>query len=146
MALTERYFAEHETPLVEAFGEHLLSNRRLNGAIKYVGALSVEKPDLEPGEVRLSHLVVQEQQSRLQDEIIWERLPRKDAELWLGGELPDMGSVECHIDIIQAIKKTIRDNSVGSIKHEALRERLRDRYMSILFVCQNMDVIREILE
>lgn len=146
MTLPERYFAQHETPLVEAFGKHLSSHRLLNGRLKHVGALSEDKPDLGPGEARLPHLVVQEQQTGLEDKIIWERLPRDDAEIWLGGELPDTEFVERHLDVIQSIKKAVRNNPLDSIKHDTLRDRLHDRYISILFIYQNMDVIREILE
>jgi pimeloyl-ACP methyl ester carboxylesterase len=141
--LTEFSDATEAEALAKSFARYLTDYRKVRTGVYRLCDISVTPPDIDPGYVRLPHIVAFQKSGTIADEVMWEKLPRQQAEQWLGSELPDQQFVEEHLPDLQALRVKNRANQLQDERYGALNRRLRGRYLSILFVYQNIDLFAD---
>jgi len=150
--MSEKYFTPEDLTefpevvepeaLALSFGRYLAEYRKERTGIYLPCDISATPPDTYPGYVRLSHLVAFQKNETVQDEVMWEGLSRPHAEQWLGSELPNQQLVEDHLPGLKALRAKTRENQLQDERYNELKGRLVGRYLSILFVYQNIDVFK----
>jgi hypothetical protein len=135
--------------LAVAFGQHLRKNRTAQGSsLRSPFITSGQTPTPPANHVRLPHMVARQTgPDTVGDTTIWELLHADSAERWLGKPLPDQATIEPHIATIAALRRAARD---GQLTHTAAEQHLaallaeQKRYISILFVYQNLGLFRDL--
>lgn len=154
--MSERYFTPEDLTefpgivepeaLALSFGRYLAEYREERTGLYLPCDISATPPDIYTGYVRLPHLVAFQKDGTIRDEAMWEKLPRPRAEQWLGSELPNQQLVEDHLPGLKALRAKNRENQLQDKRYGELKGRLVGRYLSILFVYQNIDVFEELWE
>ncbi len=98
--------------------------------------------------VRIPHLVTTRFEHVLSDTVIWELQAVGDAEEWLGAPLTGQKIVEDNLEKIIKIRREFRDGKVAATEYEKeLQYQLsKGRYISALFVYQQLDLFRSIID
>jgi hypothetical protein len=133
--------------LALAFGEHLLKHRAQHSGITPPFTVSPRQPQLQPGYVRLPHLLCVRTNDGVDDRIIWEVLSLSQAEEWLGSPLPNQDYIESHLPAILAIRRHLREGQARSPAQQRVAFALSQekRYLSILFVYQHFELFKDLL-
>lgn len=152
--MSERYFTPEDLTefpgivepeaLALSFGRYLAEYRKERTGLYLPCDISATPPDIYTGGVRLPHLVAFQKDDTIRDVAMWETLSHPRAEGWLGSELPDQQLVEEHLPNLKVLRAKNRANQLQDDKYSELKGRLVGRYLSILFVYQNIDVFEEL--
>ncbi len=134
---------EHQL-IAGAFGKYLAAYRADRSGVEVDCDITINPPEVAPGHVRLPHLVAYTDGEQVQDHIMWEVMPRQRAEQWLGNPLPDQTLVESRLPSLLALRQGLREQTLVDTKYDELKARLVGRYVSILFVYQNIDVFKQL--
>jgi hypothetical protein len=134
--------------LALAFAAHLGAVRA--GAARFTQAfVTGVRPDAVeslPDVVRLLHFATLECEGRPGDVVVWEWLPRPEAEDWFGGPLPDLRYVQAAQSRVLQLRRAARDGRLPETAcGEALAAALSDRYFSGRFVLEHYPLVRRLL-
>lgn len=137
----EAFYGVAQTEAFElTFAQYLADYREKRSGIYRPCSISATPPEVDSGYVRLPHLVAFQDNAVVHDEVMWEKLSCEHAEQWLGSELPNQQLIEDHLSDLKILRAQVRTNQLQDEKYDDLKKRLVGRYLSILFVYQNIDL------
>ena len=132
-----------QTRLAVTFANHLFATRSTRvqtASPPYL--VSAAQPQLSEGMVRIPHLAACAKGEHMEDAVMWEMLPKDEAESWLDSSLPDQIVIENHLSELLRLRRDMREHTLPDTPdHQELVRRLEaGRYISILFVYQNIEL------
>ncbi len=143
--------------LARVFAYHLAQIRP--GASAVANPTSISRPEVEPGEIRIPHLVTAAgtlaavlsgqhiASSHVMDIVIWEVMHQDQLFDWLGSALPDQTFAESNLLDLLILKGASRSGQLPqTTAGDVLREILaRGRYLAIRLVYRHDDLFRNLV-
>jgi hypothetical protein len=110
--------------------------------------ISANQPRTPERTVRIPHLTATLGESGLEDAVMWEILPDGEAENWLQGPLPEQSTIEQHLPELIQLRRAVREQSIPDTPdhHELTRRLSAGRYISMLFVYQNVELFSTLFD